>query len=56
MDLMVISVEIVLFSITIPWFYVLLRWQFDLYKHYASKHYYEDILAIMGISTEPPYR
>lgn len=32
------------------------RWQFDLYKHYATKHYYEDILAIMAIPSQSPYR
>jgi hypothetical protein len=33
------------------------RWQFDLYKHYATQHFGEDIMAMLGGTiTGPPFK
>jgi hypothetical protein len=33
------------------------RWQFDLYKHYATQHFVEDIMAMLGGTiTGPPFK
>ena len=34
------------------------RWQFDLYKHYATQHYYDQLLSQLNLAEgqEPPYQ
>ena len=33
------------------------RWQFDLYKHYATQHYYDELLSQLSLGDQgPPYR
>ena len=32
------------------------RWQFDLYKHYATKHFYDELLSQLNLEGGPPYR
>ena len=32
------------------------RWQFDLYKHYATQHFYDELAAQLQLEAGPPYK
>ena len=32
------------------------RWQADLYRHYAMKHFHEELLEKLKLEGEPPYK
>ena len=32
------------------------RWQFDLYKHYATQHFYDELASQLQLEAGPPYK
>ena len=32
------------------------RWQFDLYKHYATQHFYDELASQLQLEGGPPYK
>lgn len=32
------------------------RWQFDLYKHYATQHFYDELASQLQMEAGPPYK
>ena len=32
------------------------RWQFDLYKHYATQHFYDELASHLNLEAGPPYK